>query len=226
MSAAHFVARFTPLIGRVDEAAYPHFNIYPPCVQPIVPFVKDAPRPKKARKSHKELHNEVALQSPTTISEHPTAADRVSRRPDGLTIIAKKREVFEEQMPLSPTPTVPPLRLRRNVASLNQLNGGNYSPPLLRFSPAFDSFPSIDTRLSQSEDEATEPLDAESTALARSQSLPVRPTTPKRRQSALITQKIKALNATIDSPDPDPDPVFYRPVRRLTRSLPISATKS
>jgi len=142
-------------------------------------------------KSHEEVLHCLTTTTPD-IAERPTAADR---------------------------PTVLPLRLRRRVPSLDQLNGRNSSPPQPRVSPAFDGFPSIERTLSQSEDETTEPLDMGSMALTRSQSLPVRPTTPKRGRSALITQKIKALNATMESPDPDFD-------HRSTRSLPISLTGS
>jgi len=175
----------------IYKASYPHFNIYPRCAQASVPLVKDAPRQKMVHKSHEEVLHCLTTTIPD-IAERPTAADR---------------------------PTILPLRLRRRVPSLDQLNGRNSSPPQPRVSPAFDGFPSIERTLSQSEDETTEPLDMGSMALTRSQSLPVRPTTPKRGRSALITQKIKALNATMESPDPDFD-------HRSTRSLPISLTGS
>lgn len=225
MSATPFVVGFIPLICLVDKAAYPHFNIYPPFVRPIAPLVKDAPRPEDIRK---EPHNEVALDMPIIAPvsvEHPTG-DGISRRSYGLTAIAKTREVFEEPLPLPSTPAVSPLRLRRRVSpyALNQLNGRDSSSLLPRVSPAFDSFLTVEARLTQSEDEASEPSDVMSTTLARSQSLPERPPTPKKRQSALIAQKIMALSATVDPPEPDP--VFHRPLRRLTRSLPITPTNA
>ena len=221
MSVAPPAVCFFPLICCVDKAAYPHFNIFPPCVQALVPLAEDVPRLKRTRRSREELHNEVALRLPTTIPvspEHLTSTDRVPGQPYGLMIAPKQQELFEEPVSLSSTPTVSPLRLRRRVPSLNQLNVRNSSPPRSRISPASDSFPFIETMLSQSKDETAEPLEVVPTALTRPQSLSVRPTTPKRRQSALITQRIMALNATMESPEP----VFNRPIRRSTSSLPIS----
>lgn len=216
-----FPVRFISLICRVDKPAYPHFDIYPSWVQVLVPLAQDVPRPKKACKSHKELHDEVPPCLPTTpdVLEDPPSTDRASRRLRRLTIVAKQQEPVE-RLPLPLVPKVSPLR--RRVSSLNQLNGQSSSPSRPRVSPVFDRFPSIETRLSQSDDEAAEPLDKVPTALTRSKSLSAKPTTPKRRQSALIAQRIKALSATIESPEPD----FDRPVRRSIRSLPISPTRT
>ena len=218
MSAAPSFFSLNPLICRVDKAAYPHFNIYPPCVQALAGL-------KETLKTHKEHHDEAALHLPTTIlvcPEYPTATDRVSSQPQGLTTIPKNQELFEEPLPLSLSSTVSPLRLRRKAPPLKQLKGRNFSPPRPRVSPALDSFTSIETWLSQSEDETAELLDMVSMAPTRSQSLSVRPTTPKKRQSALITQRIKALNATAEPPEPISD----RPIRRSTKSLPIYPTST
>lgn len=166
-----------------------------------------------ARKSSMELDNEVVLHLPTIIPvspEHTSAADMVLGRPYGLTIIAKRQELFDESL----APTVSPLGLRRRVPSLNQLSGRGPCSPQPHVSAASGSPPSIETRFSQSEDETAEPSPV---SLTRSRSLPVRPTTPKRRQSALITQKIKALNAAAEPPEP----IFDRSGRKPTRSLPI-----
>jgi len=193
----------------LDKAAYPHFNIYPSWVEALVPSVQDAPPPKKAHKSYGELHDEIAAHLPAAILNNSTATGGIARRPRGLTIVAKQKE------PSSPAPKVSPLR--RRVVSSNQLNGRNISPSRPRVSPVFDRFPSIETRLSQS---GVEPS-AASVTLKRSQSLSSRPTTPKRRQSALIAERIKALNATFEPPEP----TFGRLVRRATRSLPITPTR-
>ena len=58
--------------------------------------------------------------------------------------------------------------------------------------------------------------------LTRSQSLSARPTTPKRRQSALIAQRIKALSTTVEPSEH----VFDRPVRGSMRPLSVSPTKT
>lgn len=220
MSVAPSPVWFIPLTRRVDKATYPHFNIYPPHAQALVPFVEGAHRPE-TRPSHEEPETKVSLHSSTTTPiapEHPTAAERVSGRPHGLTIISKQQEHFEEPPSLSSAPTVSPLRSCGSVPSVDGLDGQDSSSPRPRVLLAFDSFPSIETRMIQPGDETTEPLDMVSTGITRSQSLSVRPTTPKKRQSALVTQKIRALGATIESTEP----VFDRPVRRSTSSLPIS----
>ena len=205
------------LISCVDRTVYPHFNLYPSWVQTLVPPVQDTPRPKTARKNYNGLHDGVSPRLPT-IPDIP-AAGGVSRRPRGLTIVAKQQEPVEEP----PLPSVPKLSpLRRRVPSLYQPDGRNSSPSRPRVSPVFDRFPSIETRLSQSEDEAAQPSDRVPVVLTRSQSLSAKPTTPKRRQSALITQRIKALSATIESPEP----VFNRPLRRSTTPFPISPSSA
>ena len=149
------------------------------------------------------------------------AADRVSLQPHKLTIVAKQQELVDEPESLPSVPTMPPLRLRKRFPSLDQPNGQNPSPSRPRVSPVFDGFPSIETRLSQLKGEMTEILGSTPTALKRSQSLYTQ-RTPKRRQSALITQRIKALNAAAESLEP----VLDRPVRRSTRSLPITPTRA
>lgn len=216
LSVSHI---FYPLVClptlRADKTAYPHFNIYPSWIRTLVLPAQDVLRPKKARKSYKELHDEVAPRLPTAIlddTEGPTATDGVSRRPLRLTIPVKQRGPAEK-LSLSSVPQVS-LVLKR-VYSLNQINGRNPSPSRPRVSPVFDSFPSIETRLSQ-------PSDTVPVALTRSQSSPTQPPTPKRRQSALIAQRIKALNATLESPEPASD----RPARGLTRSLPTPFTRA
>jgi hypothetical protein len=57
--------------------------------------------------------------------------------------------------------------------------------------------------------------------MTRSKSLSAKPTTPKRRQSALIAERIKALSATVESPEHVSD----RPVRRSSRPFHVSPTK-
>lgn len=212
MSVASSVVCLIPLIRPVDKAVYPRFNIYPS----PVPLVKHAPRPEGTDRGHKELDNEAALHLSSTTPVSPkahTAADMISWQPYGLTIIARQQELYEEPLSLSSTPTVSPLRLRRRVPSL-KLDERDSGPLQPRTSSAFDIFQSM----SQSKDETAEPLDMVPTAPTRSQSLSVRPVTPKRRQSALIAERIRALNAAIESPEPTID----RPARRSTRSLPIS----
>lgn len=139
----------------------------------------------------------------------------------GLSIVTRQQEFVDEPEPLHSVPTVRPLRLRRALPSLDQFNGRNSSPPRPRVSPVFDGFPSIEARLSQLKGEMTEGLGPASTALKRSQSLHTL-RTPKRRQSALITQRIKALNAATEPSGS----VLDRPVRRSTRSLPITPTSA
>ena len=215
-----FRPRLVLLIFHVDEVARPHLEIYHSWAQALVP--QDPLQPKKARKSHKELHDEVAPHLPTTITdapENPPARSKISGRRRGLTIFIGRQDPMEG--PVLPSASkVPPLP--RRVLSLDQFNGHNYSPSRPRVSPVFDRFPSIETRLSQSEDEAVEPSDTAPAALKRSQSLAARPTTPKRRQSALIAERIRALNAAVESPEP----VIDRPIRRSTRPLPISPSRA
>lgn len=207
---------FVLLTRRVDKVAYPHFNVYPAWVRVLVPLTQDAPRLKEPRKSHKELHDEVAPHLPTTIPDVPRNSKAMGRRPRGLTIVARRQEPGE--MPALPSiPKVSPLR--RRVSSPYWPSGQNPSPIRRRVSPVFDGFPSIEARLSQSEDEAAEPSNGVTVTLTRSKS---HPTTPKRRQSALITEKIKALSAAAEPPEP----VFDRPVRRSIRPLPVSPTRA
>ena len=142
-----FVLRFALLICPADKAAYPHFNIYPSWVRALAPPVRDAPLPKKTRKSHKELHDEVAPYLPTVVPESPTATDKVTRRPRGLTIVAQRQKPAEEHAS-PPILKVSPLR-KRVPSTLIQLDGLNPSPPRPRVSPVFDSFPSIEARLSR-----------------------------------------------------------------------------
>jgi hypothetical protein len=149
--------------------------------------------------------------------------DRISRRSRGLTVVAKQRELVEEPAPISSSvPVVPPLRLRKRIPSVGQLNGRNSSPSRPRASPVFDAFPSIESRLSKSMDGVAGSVNVGATALTRSQSLYVQPTTPKRRQSALIMQRIEALNAAVESTGPASD----RSIRRSTSPLPILPTRA
>lgn len=206
------------LIRRVDKAAYPHFNIYPSWVQVLAPPSKSTPRLKKARKSYGELVDELAPHLPVTIPDVPKVSKAMGRRPRGLTIVARRQEPGE----VPALPSIPKVsQLRRRVSSPNWLNGQNPSPIRLRVSPVFDGFSSIEARLSQSEDEAAEPSNGVTVTLMRSKSLS-HPTTPKRRQSALIAEKIKALSAAAEPPEP----VLDRPVRRSMRPLPVSPTRA
>ena len=198
----------------VDKAAYPHFNLYPPCLQALALPSNEVPLPKQGRRSYEELPTDVILRTIQNDQGGPTTTDT---EPHGLTMISKQSELVEEPAPFSPVPAVSPLRLRRRIPSSGQSSGWDSSTSRPSVSSVSDNLPSIETMLSQSEDEVTKPLDV---ALTRSQSLPVRPTTPKRRQSALIAQRIKELNATVEPPEPS----FDRPVRRSTKSLPISPT--
>lgn len=176
------------------------------------------PRPEKARKSYRALRDEVAPPLPTTIPDVPKDPKAMGRRPRGLTIVARRQEPGE--VPALPSiPRVSPLR--RRVTSPNWPSGQNPSPIRPWVSPVFDRFPSVEARLSQSEDETAEPSNGVRVTLTRSKSLS-QPTTPKRRQSALITEKIKALSAAAEPPEP----VFDRPVRRSIRPLPVSPTRA
>lgn len=213
-----FIFRLVLLTRRADKAAYPHFNIYPSCVRALVFPARNVLRPKKPRKSHRELHEEVALYLHTTIPnniESPRAVSKPSRRHRGMTIVVKQPEPVEK----SPLPPVRKVSLvLKRISSLNLLSGRNTSPSQPRVSPEFDSFPSIETRLLQSDFEVAKPSDADPVILTRSQSLSARQSTPKRRKSALVMQRIKALGANSESPEP----AFDRPVRRSTRSLPVT----
>ena len=209
------------LTCRTDKATYPHFNIYPSWVRALVLPARDVPRRKVPRKSHKELHEEIVprLHTIPDDTEVPKVANRLSRRHRGMTIVAKRPEPVEK-------PRLPQVRkvslVLRRVSSLNLLNGQNTSPPRPRVSPEFDGLPSVETRLLRSEYETAKSSDADPVVLTRSQSLSARPSTPKRRQSALIAQRIKALSVNSESPEPVPD----RPARRSTRSLPITPTSA
>ena len=224
MSVSPSVTRFNLLIYRVDQTTYPHFNIYPPCVQALATPIKDTPRPK-ARNNHWETHNEVTLRISTTLPgdrEDSTRKERVSRRPRGLTIVTGRPELVGERSLPSVLDASPP-RLLGRVPSLDQFDGQDLSPSRPRpMSPVFDRSPSIETRLSRLQSETVELFDVAPKGLTRSQSLSAKPTTPKRRRSALITQRIKELSATAESPEP----VLDRHVRRSTSFLPISPMRA